>query len=323
MYTDIHCHTAGAGYGGSGCFVSPGLRNNWRYDAFLKAFGVTDDDLSFYGDEVVIQRLSVNIAESKFVSKAVVLAMDGVYGADGRLDKSKTEVYIPNDYLGRTLAYYPNLFFGASVNPSRPDALDELDRVKAAGAVLVKWLPSVMGFDPADRRNAAFYRKLASLGLPLLTHTGSEFSFTHSDDGLALPSKLRLALEQGVTVIAAHAGASGSEDGVPNMDVLIGMFGEYDNLYADISSLTQINKAGSLPRLLAHTGYHGRLLYGSDMPLINTGLVSPMWYPRRLGIMKTLGITFEENAWDRDVRLKKELGVPEIVFTNPGKMLRI
>ena len=39
---------------------------------------------------------------------------------------------------------------GASVNPTRKDALDELERVAALGAVLNKVLPNAMVFDPAD-----------------------------------------------------------------------------------------------------------------------------------------------------------------------------
>ena len=38
---DLHCHVAGLGAGGSGCFVSPALRDNWRFDFYLGAFGVT------------------------------------------------------------------------------------------------------------------------------------------------------------------------------------------------------------------------------------------------------------------------------------------
>ena len=37
----MHCHIAGIGAGGSGCFVSPKLRDNWRFNVYLRAFGVT------------------------------------------------------------------------------------------------------------------------------------------------------------------------------------------------------------------------------------------------------------------------------------------
>ena len=38
---DMHCHIAGIGAGGSGCFVSPRLRHNWRFKIYLHSFGVS------------------------------------------------------------------------------------------------------------------------------------------------------------------------------------------------------------------------------------------------------------------------------------------
>ena len=48
---DMHCHVAGVGAGGSGCFVSRELRNNFRFGMCLKAFGVTLDEAEEQGDQ--------------------------------------------------------------------------------------------------------------------------------------------------------------------------------------------------------------------------------------------------------------------------------
>src|SRR6185369_9345616 len=82
---DIHCHTAGIGAGGSGCFVSPALRRNIRYRFFLKAFGVSEAELEQGGDRLVLERLSQGVEESRQVTAAVVLAMDGVVDSQGNL----------------------------------------------------------------------------------------------------------------------------------------------------------------------------------------------------------------------------------------------
>jgi hypothetical protein len=37
---DLHCHTAGTGAGGSGCFVSRELEQSHKFGIYLKAFGV-------------------------------------------------------------------------------------------------------------------------------------------------------------------------------------------------------------------------------------------------------------------------------------------
>ena len=42
---DMHCHIAGIGAGGSGCFVSPRLRHNWRFKIYLHSFGVSQKEL--------------------------------------------------------------------------------------------------------------------------------------------------------------------------------------------------------------------------------------------------------------------------------------
>lgn len=320
---DIHCHTAGIGAGGSGCFVSPAMRKNWRFKFFLNSFGVTQQELEQQGDGLILERLSRSLAESRCVNKAVILAMDGVIGSDGELDLEKSEIYIPNDFLARELRRYPNLLFGASINPYRRDAVQRLEQAAADGAVLLKWLPSIQNIDPADERLAPFYLRLRQLGLPLLTHTGSEESFTRKKDELADPLRLRLPLSLGVTVIAAHAASNGRSHGEANFRRILPLFDEFPNLYADISSLTQLNRLGHLPRLLRNKQLHGRLLYGTDMPLVNTGITSPWFHAYRLLPRSLVRALREQNPWDRDVALKRALGMPDEILVNAARLLNM
>jgi hypothetical protein len=313
---DMHCHLAGIGAGGSGCFVSERLRRNWRFGIYLKTFGVTRRELEQQGDDLVADRVSSLLSESRRVSHAVVLALDGVVDATGQLDTNHTEVYVPNEFVFRATQRHPNLLFGASVNPCRKDALERLEWAKAHGAVLVKWLPAIMRFDPATPGLAPFYRKLVELDLPLLTHTGREGSFSAADEELCDPERLRLALRLGVKVIAAHAASSACYQGEPGPERLARLMREFPNLSADISALTQINKHGSLRRALARPEFRGRLLYGSDFPLINTALVWPWQYLFELGWRKTSAIARLSNPWDADVTLKEALGTPACVFEN-------
>jgi predicted TIM-barrel fold metal-dependent hydrolase len=318
---DIHCHIAGIGAGESGCFVSERLRRSWKYRVYLKAFGVTEKELLREGDGLVMKRLSEELAKSRSVAQAVVLAMDGVVGPDGELDRAKTEIYIPDEFVAMSVRLYPNLLFGASINPYRRDALERLDKAAADGAVLVKWLPSIQNIDPSDERLIPFYRRLKALGLPLLVHTGTESSFTRTRDELGDPERLRLPLSLGVTVIAAHAACNGRNQGEQNYERFLRLCREYSNLYADISALTQINRLACLPRVLKQRELSGRLLYGTDMPLINTGIVSALAFPFRLSPRQMIAIARIENSWDRDVALKAALGVPDDIFTNAGKLL--
>lgn len=320
---DIHCHTAGIGAGGSGCFVSPAMRKSWRYHVFLRAFGVTEHELEREGDGLVMERISRSLTESRTVTAAVVLAMDGVVGANGELDRERTEIYIPNEFLARETRRYPNLLFGASINPCRHDAVQRLEQVVADGAVLLKWLPSIQHIDPADERLIPFYLRLKELGLPLLTHTGKEESFTWKKDELADPARLRLPLSLGVTVIAAHAASNGRNEGESNFRRILPLFDEFSNLYADISSLTQLNRLGHLPRLLRSKHLHSRLLYGTDMPILNTGLTSPLFHGYRVPPRHLVRVLREKNPWDRDVALKRALGVTEEMLHQSAAVLRL
>lgn len=318
---DMHCHVAGIGAGGSGAFISEGLRRNWRYPIYLRAFGVTEAELWRQGDGLIVERISARLAESSQAGAAVLLALDGVIDAAGELDRERTETYIPNEFLAREVAKYPNLHFGASLNPYRHDALARLEQAKADGAVLLKWLPAIQHIDPADERLIPFYRKLVELELPLLTHAGDEHSFTGAAQHYGDPHRLRLPLELGVTVIVAHAASSGSSDDQDNLQRLLPMFAEYPNLYPDISSLTQVNKLGFLPKLLAAGIDPARLLYGSDFPLINTGLTSPWFALFRIAPGQLLPLLKLKNPWGQDLRLKLAYGVDPQVFTNAHQLL--
>ncbi len=121
---DIHTHVAGIGAGDSGIVVSAALLEGYKFDIYLKAFGVTEEQLRAEGDKAVLHSLSQRVSQSKTVSKAVVLALDGVV-ENGVLNLDKTQLYVPNEFLMRELPNFPNLLFGASVNPYRADALQD------------------------------------------------------------------------------------------------------------------------------------------------------------------------------------------------------
>jgi hypothetical protein len=274
------------------------------------------------GDGLIVQRLSETLARSRRVAAAVILAMDGVVGDDGELDQAGTEMYIPNEFVAAETSRCSNLLFGASVNPYRRDAIERLDEAAANGAVLLKWLPSIQRIDPADKRLVPFYLRLRELGLPLLAHTGKESSFTRARNELADPGRLRLPLSVGVTVIAAHAGSNGRNEGEANHERFVRLCGEYPNLHADISALTQLNRLGHPRRLLKYNGMHDRLMYGTDMPLPNTGVVSPYAFLCRVSPARMVAVIRNTNPWDRDVALKEALGTTDRVMKNSARVIR-
>ncbi|NNL99692.1 MAG: amidohydrolase family protein, partial [Gammaproteobacteria bacterium] len=299
------------------------LAAGWKSGFYFRAFGATLDELREHGDTLLIERLAARIRASREIGRAVVLALDGPLTPAGDLDKDRTQVYVPNDYLIQALAPYDELLLGASINPHRADALERLDTVARAGAVLVKWIPAIMDIDPADPALNGFYDRLVELDMPLLVHVGQERAFGEANDALGDPLKLRAPLERGVTVIAAHLATTGRYEGEPSHLRLLPLFEQYDNLYADISSLTQINKRGYLAETLARPAVVERLIYGSDWPLQFFPLVSPWYHVSHTGVKAARAVRRIDNRWDRDVALKRAIGVPESVFARTATVLKL
>ena len=202
---DCHVHLAALPDSDNGCYISPKMLNSplfrfllWKQE--LSPAHPRETNARY------LEHLITELRASKHVQKAVLLGMDGYYDQTGLLNRAHTEFMIGNDYVLKTAKAHPDLFLaGPSINPQREDAVDEVHRVADAGAVLVKVLPNAQHFNPADRKYIPFYRALAERTLPFLSHVGFEFSLIGKDQSMGDPDRLRTALDEGVTVIAAHA----------------------------------------------------------------------------------------------------------------------
>jgi len=64
-----------------------------------------------------------------------------------------------------------------------------------------------------------------------------------------------------------------------------------------------------------------RLLYGTDFPLIATGIASPLLSSLQVNPVQTLPLLKIENPWDQDVQLKLAHSVPVEVFSNAHHLL--
>lgn len=250
--------------------------------------------------------LLTELRASRYVQKAVLLGMDGVYDQNGRLDQARTDFLISNNYVLKTAKAYPNEFLaGVSINPQRRDAVEEVHRCADAGAALVKILPNAQQFDPANQAYKPFYRALAARTLPLLSHVGYEFSLSRANQSAGDPIRLRVPLEEGVTVIAAHACSHGLMLYERFLPTLRQFIHQYANFYADISSLTHPNRFRMLLHLRRYPEIHARLLFGTDYPL--PVFHFPCWGRVAPGPMWDLIRT--TNRFDRQVLVCNNLGL--------------
>ena len=247
-----------------------------------------------------------HLRRARHVRRAVLLALDQAYDEHGRPLTAMTGFYVSNEDVLEWCREAPEVFlFGASIHPHRRDALEALERCAEQDAVLVKWLPNSQGIDPADRRHLLFYQKMAELGLPLLCHTGFEFALPAIHQVHGDLERLRLALEQGVTVIAAHSGSGGLFINRRALRRFEQMLRCYPNLYCDTAALALPNRMEALLWWRNHPELFNRLLFATDFPV---PLYALPWF---LFLHHADYIRFarEHNPFDRMALLLKGLEV--------------
>ncbi|OQW63746.1 MAG: hypothetical protein BVN29_15175 [Nitrospira sp. ST-bin5] len=296
---DCHVHLAALPDGDNGCYISPKMLKSPLFRFLFWKHGLSVDRPR-ETNEKYLEDLLVELRASRHVQKAVMLGMDGVYDHNGRLNKTHTDFLISNDYVLKTAQAHPNeLLAGVSINPQRRDAIDEVHRCADAGAVLVKVLPNAKQFDPANPNYKPFYRALAERKLPFLSHVGYEFSLIGKDQSVGDPERLRVPLEEGATVIAAHACSYGLilyEKFLPTLRDLVN---RYPNFYSDISALTLPNRFRMLLHLRNYPEVHERLLFGTDYPLSVFHIAA--WGRVAFGTLRKMIKT--KNRFDRQVEV--------------------
>jgi len=290
---DMHVHVAGQGTGPGDPWVNPAMKSpanpfSYAHFALMANAACLGNDPANWSSRYV-RRLEALAGEFPAGARFLLLALDGYHGEDGRLDRGRTVFLVPDDYVAAIARAAPERFLWcASVHPYREDAIARLRAAAANGARAVKWIPYFMGIDPASPRCRAFYRELARLRLPLISHGGWEHELV--DDGVqdyGNPLRLRAPLEEGVTVIVAHCGMQGD---FPDLDSpgpgkpkpsfelfarLMDTPAYRGKLYGDLSAVVQGGRQpGALATLIAKHEWHPWLVNGSDYP--GPGIVAVM-----------------------------------------------
>jgi len=313
---DLHVHVLGNGLAGSGCRV----QRVWWQEPFVRMMArsigvnVSPDDVDL--DEAYVRKLSSWLGESSLAA-VVLLACDDVHQDDGVARPDLSRIYVPNEYVLDLGRREQRFLPGISIHPARKNALDLLEAGVGAGAVLLKLLPCVQIVDLGVARYRPFWKRMAELQLPLLAHTGGEFSLPTYRPDLCNPLCLRPVLEQGVTVIAAHCGAPA----LPWQRDFSGDFLElrnaFPNLYGDISALSQPVHFKTLTRVRASPE---RILYGSDYPVVTSVLWSRLF--QWLSPYEAERLWKIRNPLQRKLELTRVLGFPDTIFSGVYKVLR-
>ena len=246
----------------------------------------------------------------------VVLALDAPRLEDGSEAPSRG-YFARNDEVAGFCAAHRRSLFGASVHPYRPDACREVERLAGMGACLVKWLPSYQRIDPASPRCIPFYDALAHFGLPLLCHTGVEHFLPGGDQRFNEPARLALAIEHGVTVIAAHCGSRLMLHERCHFEQWSTMALEHEHFYGDLSAMVVPVRGAKLRRILEAPALLSKVVYGSDFP-------APSWpwaAAPQVGLRRARQLARIDNPLERSAAALRSMGFPEEVFTRASALL--
>jgi mannonate dehydratase len=295
---DSHVHIAGTGDSDSGIVVGPQLSSPLHPLQYVQRLFYMNAGCAHEArgrvDQSYVERLRNLMDGFPPGAKLLLLAFDHFHDEAAKAQPQRSAFFVPDAYARALAAKHGDVFeWASSIHPYRADAVAALESAAAQGARAVKWLPAAMNIDPASPRCDAFYTAAARLDIPLIVHCGEEKAVQGSNtQAFGNPLRLRRALDHGVRVIVAHCASLGEDVDldrgdagpvVPSFDLFARLMDEprYQKLlYADISALTQRNRAGApLRAVLERREWHGRLLNGSDYPLPG---ILPLFSPAAL-----------------------------------------
>ena len=177
--------------------------------------------------------------------------------------------WMGNDWLASLSERFPGVLMGfGSVDPWKPDAVDELQRVADLGLRGLKFHPTMQRFDPGDERFSPLWAKAEELGLIALFHTGT-CGIAAGTPG-AGGTKIRYShpgfLDSvgadfpGLTLIAAHFG-------FPWYQETLAYALHKSNVYIELSGWAPRYLPAEVQREIGRR-LSGQTLFGSDYPFI-------------------------------------------------------
>ncbi len=316
---DCHVHLVGNGSNGSGCVLRLNGRHKIQASIMIHQYGLPRSALYGPLEQLYIDKL-VEMLRRSSLDAAVVLAHEWARDENGVVIEGFGSLYVPNTYVLEVAKEHPELLPGISINPSRPDAMEELERGLEGGAVLMKCLPNCQNFNPSNPKFKKFWERMAEAGLPLLAHTGGEFSLPVYNHQYSDPALLEFPLSLGVKVIGAHCGTPSLYFDPNYLATFARLLQKYPNLVGDNSGLMTPVRSRHFRTILKEP-YLSRMVYGSDIPIPISGL----WNLLRGTVnLKTFWKSrAERNIFERDYQLKLAMGFPAESFTRVSSILRL
>src|ERR1043166_1984890 len=315
---DMHVHIVGNGAGGTGCWLRlDGW--HWPLGAFMvRHIGLPVSVLKGDLDALYIEKL-LEMVRGSSLGAVAILAQEQVYDEHGKLMKDFGTLHVPNDYVLDLARRHREFLPAVSIHPARADALEELERCLERGAVMLKILPNCHNIDCNNPRYRKFWERMAEAGLPLLAHTGGEHTMQVVRKEYSDPRNLRLPLECGVKVIAAHCGTKSGLFDPQYFFIFADMIEKYPNLYGDNSAFNVPIRGRHVRRCLPGP-MASRMIHGSDFPVPVYGAWS--WLKGLVDWPTFRRWDTQPNVLERDYQLKRAMGFSEESFTRIRSLWR-
>ena len=315
---DMHVHIVGNGSGGTGCWLRVRGWHRPLAALMIRHIGLPSGAMNGDLDRLYVERL-LELVRGSSLGAVVILAQDQVYDEQGRVMEGAGSFYVPNDYVLGLAAKHKEFLPAVSIHPARPDAMEELARCLAAGAVMMKCLPNCHNINCNDRRFTRFWQRMAEAKLPLLAHTGDEHTLPIVRPEFADPRILTLPLECSVKVIAAHCGTKSGVFTTDYFRVFAEMIRRFPDLYGDTSAFNVPLRGRHIPECLREP-LASRIIHGSDFPVPVHGHFA--WLRGFLGWSDFRKWEKNPNILERDYGLKAAMGFAPQTFTRIWTLLR-
>src|SRR5260221_4333459 len=316
---DMHVHIVGNGSGNTGCWLRVSPMRRPMAGLMLRHVGLPSAALKGDLDRLYVERLLELVRESSLVA-VVILAQEQVHNDKGKAMPELGSFYVPNEYVLSLARRHEEFLPAVSIHPARPDAIEELERCLAGGAVMMKCLPNCHNINCNDPRFTRFWERMAEARLPLLAHTGGEHTVPVVCAKYSDPSILELPLKCGVNVIAAHCATKSGLFDPEYFHAFAEMTTRFENLFGDNSAfnvpIRGRHAASCLLRPLAD-----RLVHGSDYPVPVFGHLA--WMRGLIDWKSFRRCETESNVLEKDYQLKRAMGFGPETFTRVWKLLRV
>lgn len=313
----MHVHIVGNGSSGSGCWLQVTGWHRPLAALMLRQIDLPTSAMRGDLDRLYVERL-LHLVRTSSLTAAVILAHDHVYDEAGNKMENVGSFYVPNDYILGLAKAHSEFLPAVSIHPARRDALEELNRCIAAGAVMMKCLPNCHNIDCSDRRFTKFWERMAEAGLPLLAHTGGEHTVPVVRKEFSNPKILELPLQCGVNVIAAHCATKSGLLDPEYFHIFAELTRRYPNLYGDNSAFNVPIRGRHVRKCIAEP-LAGRILHGSDFPVPVHGHFA--WLKGYVDWKTFRQWETHPNILERDYQLKLASGFSKAAATKIWELL--